>query len=81
LPGPFAELAQLRWGDQVILEAFGQRYTYAVRQQRYVQPDDGSILAHEDYDWLTLITCAGYDETSELYRWRLAVRAVLVKIE
>ncbi len=40
---------------------------------------DRSILWHEGCFWLTLITCQGYDETRDSYRWRLAVRAVLVE--
>ena len=81
MPGPFVDLAQLRWGDRVVIHAFGQSHIYQVRDLRYVRPNDASILPHEEFDWLTLITCAGYDQTIDDYRWRVVVRAVLVEIE
>jgi sortase (surface protein transpeptidase) len=49
-----------------------------VRQIRKVLPEDLSILKHEDYPWITLITCQGYNETKNSYSYRTAVRAVLV---
>ena len=80
-PGPFFKIETLRWGDQIIIHAFGQRYIYEVREVRWVQPTDISPFQHEDLDWVTLITCKGYDETSNTYRWRSIVRAVLMWIE
>jgi LPXTG-site transpeptidase (sortase) family protein len=80
-PGPFASLDQLSWGDLVTIEAFGQKFTYEVQRSRYVRPNDLSILGHEDLDWITLITCKGYDSTTDTYSWRLAVQAVLIEIE
>jgi hypothetical protein len=35
---------------------------------------------HEVLPWITLLTCRGYDEQSDTYRWRTAVRAVLVSV-
>lgn len=80
-PGPFARLSDLHWGDIITIHAFGYQYSYEVRGWRYVRPNDLSIFAHEELDWVTLITCAGYDEHQETYRWRLAIRAVLMQIE
>ncbi len=79
-PGPFVRLGELLWGDEVILHAFGQRYRYEVRQVTSVRPDDLSVLRHEEYDWVTLITCQGYDEQQDAYRSRMVVRAVLVEV-
>jgi LPXTG-site transpeptidase (sortase) family protein len=79
-PGPFAKLGLLRWGDEVIVDAWGQRYVYAVRQNSLVAPGQLAALQHEDRDWVTLITCQGYDEASGNYRWRRVVRAVLVAV-
>lgn len=83
LPGPFEKLNQLRWGERVLIHAFGQVYTYEVRSvQNWVRPADSrSLIRHEDYDWITLITCRGYDPASGGYTYRSVVRAVLVKIE
>jgi LPXTG-site transpeptidase (sortase) family protein len=80
-PGPFYNLRYLHWGDTVVLHAFGQRYTYEIRRTRYVRPDDLSVLGHEKLDWVTLITCSGYDERTNSYSWRLAAQAVLISVE
>jgi LPXTG-site transpeptidase (sortase) family protein len=80
-PGPFVSINTLGWGDQVIVHMDGQRYIYEVRQVLRVDPDDLSVLKHEERPWLTLLTCRGYDESSNTYKYRLAVRAVLVRVE
>lgn len=80
-PGPFAGIHQLRWGDQIIVHAWGQQYVYEVREVRgYVSPSDKKALGEKTYPWLTLITCRGYDEDSDTYRWRVVVQAVQVEI-
>ena len=79
-PGPFRYLTELVWGDELIIHAFGQRFTYEVRQVANVRPNDLSVLSHEEYDWVTLITCQGYDEQLDTYRRRTVVRAVLMEV-
>jgi thermitase len=82
-PGPFVKLNTLIWGDQIIVHALGQRsYIYAVRESKLVTPDAvSSVIQHEELPWLTLITCKGYDEDSNSYRYRVVIRAVLVAIK
>jgi len=82
-PGLFNKLSELKWGDEVIVTAYGQAYVYEVHTvEKYVRPDDiSSVFEHEDYPWLTLITCKGYDEKSDSYRWRVVVRAVQTRID
>jgi LPXTG-site transpeptidase (sortase) family protein len=80
-PGPFVDLPKLRWGDQLIIHAFGQRHIYEVRMNRVDMPENLSALKHEDQAWLTLITCRGYDESSDIYKYRIVTRAVLMKVE
>ncbi|NWG06499.1 MAG: sortase [Chloroflexi bacterium] len=80
-PGPFAKLDQLRYGDQIIVHLGGQRYIFEVRQNKLIAPGDLSVLKHEEYPWLTLITCKSYSETAQDYLYRVSVRAVLVKVE
>lgn len=82
-PGPFADLGSLAWGSQVILHAWGQTYTYEVRSVNlWTDPNSTSALTrHEELPWLTLITCHGYDEKTQTYRWRTVVRAVLVSVK
>ena len=79
--GPFVNLSQLKYGDRIIIHAFGQRYVYEVRSSKYVRPDDTSVLGHKDQPWLTLLTCREFDEKTQTYKWRLAVQAVLVSVE
>ncbi len=79
LPGPFAELGHLQWGDHVIVDIYGSRYLYEVRESGLYSPTHDAIFRHEELSWLTLVTCAGYDETRDSYRWRRVVRAVLIE--
>ena len=81
MPGPFLDLENLTWGDEIIIKAHGQTYTYQIQEKELVSADDLSLLEHQERDWLTLFTCQGYDEAAEAYRWRLAVKAVLIRVE
>ena len=78
--GPFHDLEALSWGDRLEIHAWGERYVYEVRSLQVVSPDDASPLAHEELDWLTLITCHDYDPVQEAFASRLVVRAVLVEV-
>jgi LPXTG-site transpeptidase (sortase) family protein len=80
-PGPFADLTSLIWGDEIIVHAHGLRHTYMVLEREYVLPGDNSVLRHEEYPWLTLITCHDYDETLESFNYRYVVRAVKIRVE
>jgi LPXTG-site transpeptidase (sortase) family protein len=82
-PGLFNDLSGLKWGDEVIVHTYGQAYVYEVRSvEKYVRPGDtSSVFKHEDYPWLTLITCFGYSEENDSYRWRIVVRAVQTRID
>lgn len=81
MPGPFINLNQLKWGDKITVQAFGEKYVYEVREVYWTTPTDLRPLRHEEKPWLTLITCRGYDEQRNTYRWRTVVRAVQVSIE
>jgi LPXTG-site transpeptidase (sortase) family protein len=78
--GPFAELHRLSYGDRIVIHGWGQQYIYEVRTIERVQPQDMSVLHHEDLPWLTLITCRDFDESMGVYPWRTIVRAVQVDI-
>ncbi len=80
-PGPFVDLHTLMWGQQIIVHMGGQEYVYEVRSVRRVLPDDISVLGHATGPTLTLITCQGYDEEGNVYRYRIAVKAVLMSIQ
>ena len=81
LPGPFANLAKLRWNDPIWLFANGLRYEYSVTYAWETHPNDLSVLGHADLDVLTLITCADFDPRLDAYRQRTIVRAVLVRVD
>ncbi|KAF0109082.1 MAG: serine/threonine protein kinase [Anaerolineaceae bacterium] len=79
-PGPFIGLYRLQYGDEIRLHAWGNLYVYEVRENKLVQPDDRSAFQHETYTWITLLTCQGYDPSTNTYRWRRMVRAVLTSL-
>jgi len=82
LPGPFVNLKTLKYGDQVKIIAWGQVYTYEVRENKIVSPGDvATVMRHEVLDWVTLLSCEEYDPNSGDYHSRRIVRAVLVSIK
>ena len=78
--GPFASLGSLKWGDRIIVHAYGYAYVYQVRENKTIAPNDTSVLKHEDNAWLTLITCKTYDKVKNTYANRISVRAVLLSV-
>ena len=78
--GPFVNLHLLKWGDQVLVHAFGKVYTYEVRAVERVAATNLTGLRHSDQSTMTLITCQGYNEESDQYIWRIVVRTVLVSV-
>lgn len=80
-PGPFRKLDRLAWGDRIVLRINGLRYIYEVRQNLLVSPSDLSVLRNDGYTWLTLLTCQDYAPARHSYTSRVAVRAVLLRIE
>ena len=79
-PGPFVNLGNLKWGDQIIIHDFGQSYVYEVRLVYITNPENTSVFAHEDLPWLTLVTCKQYDASTGTYKLRTIVKAVLVNV-
>jgi LPXTG-site transpeptidase (sortase) family protein len=79
-PGIFYKLKDLNPGEYVFVYNLGYRYTYKVVSNKSVQPDDITVLQHEDKAYLTLVTCDAYDEETGAYLKRIAVRAVLVDV-
>ena len=81
-PGPFINLKDMRYGDPVIVQAYGQNYRFEVREVLIVAPNDiKAALKHQEQPWITLLTCQGYSEKDNSYSSRVLVRAVLVKVE
>jgi LPXTG-site transpeptidase (sortase) family protein len=82
LEGPFARLKELIYGDTIVVHSDGYAYTYLVRSKGLISAGNTSLLTmHEEYDWITLITCQTYDEKSQSYLYRTVVRAILMDVE
>jgi LPXTG-site transpeptidase (sortase) family protein len=80
LPGPFVNLHTLAWGNEVIIHSNGMQYVYTVQDVYRANPADTRVLRHMDQPTLTLITCLGFDQSSNSYTWREVVRATLTKV-
>ena len=80
-PGAFYALDKLGYGDRVIVHSYGTTYTYEVRRVMTVAPSNvDAMLKHQDDAWLTLVTCKGFNTTTDQYAYRTLVRAVLVDV-
>ncbi len=78
--GPFADIDQLQWGDEIVVNLDGNELIYEVRQIYTTNPHDLGILEKSDgYEWLTLITCSNFNEKNETFLKRIVVEAVRVK--
>ena len=82
LPGPFANLKNLAYGNKIVVHLYGEKYTFEVRQSRMVFPDTTAYAFEhlKDHSYLTLITCQGYNFLTDSYMFRRVVRAVLVSV-
>ncbi|MEA4811814.1 MAG: sortase [Anaerolineaceae bacterium] len=81
-PGPFHDLKSLKYNDEVQLQAFGHIYTYRVRKNFSIAPDDlKTLFAEKNGSWLTLMTCENFNELTDNYDARRLVQAVLIKID
>ncbi len=77
--GPFRHLDQLREGDIILAYGDGVEYRYIVRSTHYIKPDDIEYaLPMTGGKFLTLISCAAWDQATFTYTQRLIVRAELV---
>ena len=82
LPGPFLNISKLKYGDQVVINAYGKKYVYEVRSVQSLYPDStASVLRHEEKSWITLLTCKDFNENTDSYNRRTVVRAVLVGVK
>ena len=79
-PGIFVDLKSLNYGEKILIHAWGQTYVYEVRESRLVGVKNmNAMMQSEEYDWVTLITCEGYNPFNQSYLFRRMVRAVLVE--
>ena len=83
MPGPFASLKDLKYGERIIVHLYDGQYIFEIRNKRLVRPEttDFAFEHLEDHSYLTLITCQGYDSSTGSYRLRSVIRAVLVAVK
>jgi LPXTG-site transpeptidase (sortase) family protein len=83
LPGPFAKLQDLQYGEQIIVHMLDQQYIFEIRNKRLARPDSTAFAFEhlEDASYLTLVTCSGYNKESDTYSFRRIIRAVLVSVK
>jgi len=75
-PSVFAEIGDLVVGDLVILSHLEQEYSYRVIEIKVVESSDLSVVYPvPGEEWVTLITCTGYDFISGEYEQRTVVIA------
>lgn len=80
-PGLFYRLRELRYGDQIFIKAWGKTYVYEVRERLWVSPRDvATVFESKKRDWITLITCWGYNPLTNSYLLRFGIRAVLMEV-
>ncbi len=81
-PGPFINLIKIKYGDDVIVHAWGALYIYDVREVLQVKPwSVPALLKNQELPWVTLVTCRGYNIFTNSYAYRVLVRAVLTDIK
>ena len=78
--GLFRYLYLLKPGDLVYVHTTWNVYTYSVREQAVVTPNDSRAVGPTDQSQITLLTCTGWDEQARQYTHRRAVYADLVSV-
>jgi LPXTG-site transpeptidase (sortase) family protein len=80
-PGPFLDLKNLSFGDIIMIQAWGKIYHYQIQENISISPDQiDQLFKHQTFDWVSLITCEGWDESTESYNHRRVVRGILIKV-
>jgi LPXTG-site transpeptidase (sortase) family protein len=82
VPGPFFNIKNLKYGDEIIVHFSGEMYIFQVQSTRLLSPTstDFAFKHLENHSYLTLITCQGYNPLNDSYLFRRIVRAVLVDV-
>jgi LPXTG-site transpeptidase (sortase) family protein len=79
--GPFSDIKGMQLGQKIYIHAYGQVYVYQVQENRKLLPTSiSTVFKHEEYDWVTLVTCEDYNVKAKTYNYRRMVRAVLISV-
>ncbi|MFN8381824.1 MAG: sortase [Anaerolineales bacterium] len=77
----FGYIKELKANDIVMIHSNGFVYIYQVRQNRLIASTSlAALFKHENYDWITLVTCENYNEDNGTFTSRRIVRAVLISV-
>ena len=79
--GPFRYLYTLKPGEKVYLFSEKSIYTYRVRAQVVVYPEDLEVTSSTGNAQLTLLTCTNWDEATRRYLLRRVIFADLIDVE
>jgi LPXTG-site transpeptidase (sortase) family protein len=75
-------MGEQKSGDLIFLHAYGMTYAYQVEESMLVKPNKvNDVFKHEEYNWLTLVTCESFSAKAESYLSRRVVRAVLISVQ
>jgi LPXTG-site transpeptidase (sortase) family protein len=77
--GAFADLEQIKPGDEIVVVTSDFEYVYHVRRRSRVTPEDVKALYVRDGQTLLLLTCTDWDPSGKRYANRLLVEAGLVE--
>jgi LPXTG-site transpeptidase (sortase) family protein len=79
--GPFSDIKGMKVGQFIYIHSEGQTFVYQVQENRKIAPSNiSAVFEHEEYDWVTLVTCENYNEKTKSYKYRRMVRAVLISV-
>jgi LPXTG-site transpeptidase (sortase) family protein len=79
--GPFSDIKGMQLGQYIYIHSNGQTFVYQVQANRRISPSNiSTVFKHEEYDWITLVTCEDYNAKTKSYNYRRMVRAVLISV-
>jgi LPXTG-site transpeptidase (sortase) family protein len=79
--GPFSDIKGMQAGQKIYIHFNGQVFVYQVQENKKILPSDtATVFKHEEYDWITLVTCEDYNAKTKSYKYRRMVRAVLISV-
>ncbi|GJQ35093.1 MAG: hypothetical protein JETCAE01_11030 [Anaerolineaceae bacterium] len=77
----FGFIKDLKIGDKFMIHSNGLVYVYQIQQNRLISASSTSALfRHEEYDWVTLVTCEKWNDYIGKFVQRRIVRAALVSV-
>jgi LPXTG-site transpeptidase (sortase) family protein len=79
--GPFRRLNQVKNGELLFIFTERMLYTYKVREQKIVAPQDVYVTEPTETPQLTLLTCTVWDTKARHYKFRRAVIADLLRAD